>query len=83
MRIPPTGARLVIASDGLWDSMPAGRVARLLRQQPTAKGAALAAVSAAATARNGLLADDVTGARTPGCGSGSHAALLTAPHCSM
>lgn len=69
MRIPPTGARLVIASDGLWDSMPAGRVARLLRQQPTAKGAALAAVSAAAAARNGMLADDVTGESLPACGA--------------
>lgn len=65
VRIPATGARLVIASDGLWDSMPPGRVARLLRQHPTAKAAALAAVSAAAAARNGTLADDVTGGCLP------------------
>lgn len=61
IKLPPTGARLIIASDGLWDAMPAGRVARVLRSQPTAKSAAMQAVSGVAASLGGLLRDDVTG----------------------
>lgn len=64
VRIPPTGARLVIASDGLWDAVPAGRVARVLRQHGTAKGAAMQAISSVAASRGGLLSDDATGGFT-------------------
>lgn len=60
IRLPPTGARLIIASDGLWDAVPAGRVARMLRQHGTAKAAATQAVNCAVSCRGGMLSDDVT-----------------------
>lgn len=61
LKLPATGARLIIASDGLWDAMPAGRVARVLRGQPTAKAAANQAVSGVAASMGGLLRDDIIG----------------------
>ncbi|KAI3438649.1 hypothetical protein D9Q98_001071 [Chlorella vulgaris] len=60
VRLPSTGARLIMASDGLWDSMPEGRVARVLRQHGTAKAAATQAVSSVAASRGGFISDDVT-----------------------
>ena len=61
VRVPPSGARLILASDGLWDTMPAGRVARVLRAHGSAKAAATQAVTSVAACRGGLFADDVTG----------------------
>lgn len=61
VRLPPTGARLVLATDGLWDAVPRGRLVRLLRQHAKPKAAAMEAVSAVATQRGGLLTDDITG----------------------
>lgn len=60
LRIPATGARLVLATDGLWDTVPTSRLARILRQHGSAKSASMQAVSSAAAQRNGLLSDDVT-----------------------
>lgn len=60
LKLPATGARLVVASDGLWDAMPAGRVARVLRGQPTPKAAANQAVASVAASLGGLLRDDIT-----------------------
>ncbi|KAL4445896.1 hypothetical protein ABPG77_009095 [Micractinium sp. CCAP 211/92] len=60
LQLPPTGARLIIASDGLWDAMPAARVARVLRGHPTPKAAANQAVSGVAASMGGLLRDDIT-----------------------
>ena len=48
IKLPPTGARLIIASDGLWDSVPAGRVARVLRNHSCPKSAAMQAVASVA-----------------------------------
>lgn len=74
VRLPPTGARLVLATDGLWDVVPPGRTLRLLRQHATPKAAAMEAVSAVATQRCGLLTDDITGGLWPGggCDCGTH-----------
>ncbi|KAL4425702.1 hypothetical protein ABPG75_009718 [Micractinium tetrahymenae] len=60
LKLPATGARLILASDGLWDAMPAGRVARMLRGQPMPKAAASQAVSGVVASLGGLLRDDVT-----------------------
>lgn len=60
IKLPATGARLIIASDGLWDAMPAGRVARVLRAQASAQGAAMQAVHSVNASLGGLLRDDVT-----------------------
>jgi hypothetical protein len=71
VRLPPSGARLVLASDGLWDGMPMGRVARVLRSHATPKGAATQAISTVAASRGGFLSDDVTGERGRGLAGGS------------
>lgn len=68
LKLPATGARLVVASDGLWDAMPAGRVARVLRGQPTPKAAANQAVASVAASLGGLLRDDITGGALTGAG---------------
>ena len=70
IKLPPNGGRLIIATDGLWDSMPAGRVARVLRNHACPKSAAMQAVASVAAARGGVPSDDVTGERLRGLGVG-------------
>ncbi len=59
MIIPPTGARLILASDGLWDALAAGRLAKALRNSRTPADAARMAVGLAIQVKQ-RLADDTS-----------------------
>eukprot|EP00798_Chlamydomonas_sp_ICE-L_P008245 gene8245-1514_t len=55
--IPPTGARLIVASDGLWDAVQAKNVINQIRGMPAAQAVQIAKVAALKAAG---LADDIT-----------------------
>lgn len=57
---PASGARLIIASDGLWDSVTTGRVVRHLRGSTDPEGASQAAVQLALRSNGGSARDDIT-----------------------
>eukprot|EP00887_Chlorella_sp_A99_P000939 scaffold5.g939.t1 len=59
--VPAAGARLIVATDGLWDAIPAGKVAQALRNARTPEAAANLAVRLAQQARsNCARKDDIT-----------------------
>ncbi|GMH46027.1 hypothetical protein BSKO_13991 [Bryopsis sp. KO-2023] len=58
--IPPTGARLVMSSDGLWDHMSGPRACKIVRNCPLAKSAERLLKVACSTSSNGSLTDDTS-----------------------
>jgi hypothetical protein len=60
VRLPSTGARLLLASDGLWDAVMTSRLIASMRRYPLPEAAAVQAVRMAKQSSGGILRDDIT-----------------------
>jgi hypothetical protein len=60
VRLPSTGARLLLASDGLWDAVVTNRLIASMRRYPLPEAAAVQAVRMAKQSSGGVLRDDIT-----------------------
>ena len=77
--VPPSGARLILASDGLWDAVPAARLAQALRTAPSPQAAAELAAELALRGQFLGAQDDISGesqGHSPGDGGRGGGPLL-------